>query len=149
MDKWGPNIWCYIHTYTTKIKENLNNNEMKIVMEHLYSVSTNLPCPICSEHARKYLSSKYKYVHSKSELVKLFIDFHNDVNKRKSKPIKENNIIDIYKSKQLIECANNYVYTWQKASTSKYLGSTSNFANKLYIKRFKEYYWKYVHLLEK
>lgn len=149
MNNWGPNIWCYLHTYTVSIKDNLNSSDINTVTQHLHNVATNLPCPLCSEHAKKFLNkNKLRNIKNKNDLIKLFIDFHNDVNKRKSKQHYDYNIQEMYKSKELIKVANDYVYTWLKASTSKYLGNTSNFANKLYIKQFKDTYWRNKHLLQ-
>jgi hypothetical protein len=55
----------------------------------LISILTNLPCPVCKEHATKSILSanKNKILQSNRNLQLFFVDFHNIVNKNKNKPL--------------------------------------------------------------
>lgn len=149
MDKWGPNIWKYLHTYTILINENHFIKHKNAIILHLTTVSTNLPCPICSSHAKEYLTNnKLRNINDKESLVKLFFDFHNTVNKNKHKEQQTIDILYLYQDNDIRECASKYLQTWLKASSSRYLGYSNSFTRKLYMKQFKDFYWKYNFVFE-
>ena len=114
MDNWGPSIWKYIHTFTLKMNEKIFLQNRDSVISHLYSVATNLPCPLCSNHAKMYLKARIKNVKSKNELVVLFYEFHNDVNKRNNKHSMEYKKIHMYESNDIYKCADEYCVVWLK-----------------------------------
>lgn len=85
--KWGPAIWFLLHTLSTKVREDQFHSIRFELLQHIYTICTNLPCPICSEHAKGYLGGiNFNTIRTKDDLQKLFWAFHNDVNKRKGYP---------------------------------------------------------------
>ena len=87
---WCPPCWNLFHTLSYKIK---NYNEFALIKNDfwnvLISICTNLPCPICKEHATKLILSANKklILQSNRNLQLFFIDFHNKVNINKRKPL--------------------------------------------------------------
>lgn len=144
MDKWGPDIWKYIHTYTVLVNDQEFRKHKKEILHHLVTVATNLPCPICTEHAKKYLANnKLRVVTDKQSLIKLFFEFHNNVNTQKKKQLQTIDILHSYTNNNIHECAIKYLDTWLKSSSNRYLGYSNSFTRKLYMKQFKEFYIKY------
>lgn len=149
MDKWGPNIWKYLHTYTIHINNTHFIKNKDNIIEHLVNVATNLPCPICSTHAKKYLTkNKLRDINNKESLVKLFFDFHNEVNKNKHKPQQLIDILYSYQDNNINHCASEYLQTWIQSSKSRYLSYSNSFTRNLYIKQFKEFFHKYKFVFE-
>jgi hypothetical protein len=82
IEKWGNATWYMIHTLTYKLKEEYSNKANEL-FDILYQVCVNVPCPYCMEHARETLSRVNKNkIKTKEDLVKVFFEFHNMVNKR-------------------------------------------------------------------
>lgn len=149
MDKWGPDIWNYIHTYTVLIKNDLFYTNKDKICSHLYAIATQLPCPLCSDHAIKYLNKhKLKNIKSKQDLVMLFFNFHNEVNRRKNKPLYQHNKLEKYKLNDINHVANNYIKTWLQGMNSRHLSYNNNFTNKLHFKYFKKWYWENIDLVK-
>ena len=87
---WGPCVWYLFHTLAHHIKD--DNSRFEAVKNELvafsYRISTNLPCPECSQHANAYLSKiNMKMIKTKTDLKMLYINFHNAVNIRKGRPV--------------------------------------------------------------
>ena len=88
---WGPCVWYLFHTLAYSIKdddptrfETVKNEFIKFA----FRISTNLPCPECSQHATQYISRiNPAAIKTKTNLKTLFVEFHNAVNQRKGKPI--------------------------------------------------------------
>ena len=85
---WGPCIWKTIHTLTVKIKDSEFNNQKKGLIDIIYRICTNLPCPMCSSHCRGLLR-KYNVtrINTKEGLIKVMFKIHNDVNIRLKKSV--------------------------------------------------------------
>lgn len=82
--KWGEPTWFLFHTLSVKIKEEEFIRVKDDLLNLVYSICINLPCPICSDHAKEYLKNiNFKAIQSKSQLIDFFHQFHNAVNKRK------------------------------------------------------------------
>lgn len=83
---WGPAIWYMLHTTAEKIKEESFKSLKGVLLKHIYSICSNLPCPTCSTHAVQYLKKvDLNKIHTKEDLKKMLFLFHNDVNKRLGK----------------------------------------------------------------
>lgn len=80
---WGPYVWTFIHTFTHKIDNTFYMNNKNEVLSLLFAICSNLPCHICEEHAKSYLKKVNKnMIRTKSDLIRFFKDFHNNVNRR-------------------------------------------------------------------
>lgn len=106
---WGPPTWMFLHTLATKIKEDsfpLIGN--KLVLS-IMSICYHLPCPECSQHAKKFWSNvKIGNIQTKNDLINILFVFHNLVNKRKGYPPFNNNNLHYYNSRNLIHTFNQF-----------------------------------------
>ena len=85
---WGPSVWYLFHTLSYKLKPNHFNELKDQLIDHFTSICHNLPCPECSEHAKKELKHLDKSkITNKKELCMYFIQFHNKINIRNKKKI--------------------------------------------------------------
>jgi hypothetical protein len=81
---WGAPIWFLFHTLAQKIKDESFPIIRVNLLNNIYSICSNLPCPVCSNHAIDYLNKiNFNNIQSKDELIKTLYMFHNEVNKRK------------------------------------------------------------------
>ena len=86
-EEWGNACWYLIHGLCFKLK----NDDTRLInelMNKLYNVCINLPCPDCSEHAKETFSSAKKNgvkITNKVELQMFWWKFHNLVNMRTNK----------------------------------------------------------------
>jgi hypothetical protein len=81
---WGAPIWFLFHTLAEKVKE----DEFQIVrielLNNIYAICVNLPCPVCSSHAKEYMDKiNFSTIKTKHDLKNMLYQFHNEVNKRK------------------------------------------------------------------
>lgn len=137
---WGPEIWRSLHVFTIKIKEECFENEKKNIIEFIQGVCANLPCPYCSQHACAYLKKhKFQFIKSKSQLIKLIFNLHNDVNKRLKKPIfEESQLLETYEKYNYVLIMQNYFRVISKANyNEKMMLYTMN--RRQFIKKSLEY----------
>jgi hypothetical protein len=86
--KWGAPTWYLFHTLAEKIKEEDFTSLRKEMLDIIYSICVNLPCPICSKHATEYMKSiNFNVITTKEQLKNMLLVFHNEVNQRKGVPI--------------------------------------------------------------
>lgn len=86
--KWGYPTWLLFHTISVKIREDIFEDVIGNVLNIIYVICINLPCPDCANHAKKYLDSiNFRTIQTKYQLQKMLFDFHNSVNMRKGYPL--------------------------------------------------------------
>lgn len=86
--KWGYPTWLLFHTMSVKIRDDVFDNVITNVLNVIYTICVNLPCPDCANHAKSYLDSiNFRTIRTKYDLQKMLFDFHNSVNVRKGYPI--------------------------------------------------------------
>ena len=97
---WGPYIWYMLHGLAEKIKDKSFHGLKNELLEHIFNICVNLPCPSCSTHSREYLQKiDFKKIKTKQELRLMLLDFHNNVNTRLRKPnFSYQQLIDKYKT---------------------------------------------------
>ncbi len=116
--EWGTSIWLLFHTLAHKIKDEYYDSKSNELFTIIKSISANLPCPICSEHATKYLGSINHLSLKKKEDMKLMLfQFHNSVNERKG----HNNFAlaeleSKYNNAVTLEIINNFIISFSKKS---------------------------------
>lgn len=97
---WGTPTWTFFHTFAENIDEEFYLHNRDTIMIFIKSICLNLPCQECSHHSSKY--NKFHLtrnnVSDKNGLKKYFLDFHNNVNKRKNKSIFSVKDLDKYKN---------------------------------------------------
>jgi hypothetical protein len=107
--QWGPPTWIFIHTLAEKIKDDRFDIIGKQVLLNIIEICKNLPCPECSDHAKKFWAKvNVNKVNTKQDLINLLYVFHNSVNVRKhSRPFKYADL-QYYKTLNLVDTFNNF-----------------------------------------
>lgn len=81
---WGRYTWILFHTLAEQIKEERFQQLRNEIMHMIYTICINLPCPMCADHAKEYLSQHHLLnAQTKEELKYELFKFHNVVNQRK------------------------------------------------------------------
>lgn len=82
--KWGAPVWFLLHTLSIKIKDSEFKNLRKELLDRVYAICINLPCPDCANHAKAYLDGiNFNAIQTKEDFKQMLHTFHNTVNKRK------------------------------------------------------------------
>jgi hypothetical protein len=85
---WGEPTWLFLHTMAEKVREERFAEIRAPMLNMLYMVCTNLPCPTCAEHAKEYMNSlNFSAIQSKQKLREFFWNFHNMLNAKKGAPL--------------------------------------------------------------
>ena len=86
--KWGEPTWFLFHSLAEKVKEEHFNTIKNELVNTIYVICKNLPCPMCATHATQYMNSvNFSSIQTKKDLVDLLWRFHNEVNVKKNVPI--------------------------------------------------------------
>lgn len=86
--KWGEPTWFFLHCLAEKVKEEVFPSIRVELLNLIYTICANLPCPDCANHASEYLKGiNYKMIQSKEQLKNILFSFHNTVNAKKNMPI--------------------------------------------------------------
>jgi hypothetical protein len=81
---WGEPTWILFHVLAEKIKDEEFSQIRPELLEVIYTICSNLPCPDCANHASMYLNDiRYKNIQTKEQLKTMLFQFHNTVNKKK------------------------------------------------------------------
>jgi hypothetical protein len=85
--KWGEPTWFLFHTLAEKIKPEYYPEIQKELLNIIYTICSNLPCPNCAKHATEYLNAmNFNTLTTKDSLRIMLYNFHNAVNRRKGFP---------------------------------------------------------------
>ena len=130
--KWGEPTWFLLHTLAQKIKSDKFMIIRSELLDAIYSICTNLPCPDCANHAKSYLdSSNFKLIKSKDDLKRVLFDFHNFVNNRKGYSIFSfEDLNNKYKNAVTINIIHNFIFYFEDKHSSPRMIS-----NDMYRKR--------------
>ena len=83
--KWGEPTWFLFHTLAEKIKPEYYSQVRVELLNLIYTICANLPCPNCAKHATQYLNSiNFNTLTTKDSLRIMLYNFHNEVNRRKN-----------------------------------------------------------------
>jgi hypothetical protein len=86
--KWGEPTWFLLHTLSVKVKDSEFKNIRVELLNRIYAICINLPCPDCANHAKNYLDSiNFNTIQKKDHLIMMLYNFHNSVNIRKGYPL--------------------------------------------------------------
>ena len=82
--KWGAPTWTFLHTLVEQFKESSFRAMRQELFRIIFTICTNLPCPICSKHAQEYLGKiNINSIQTKQDMIHMMFTFHNEVNQRK------------------------------------------------------------------
>jgi hypothetical protein len=86
--KWGEPTWFVLHCLAEKVKEEVFPYIRLELLNVIFTICSNLPCPDCANHASEYLKSiNYKMIQTKEQLKNVLFSFHNMINAKKNMPI--------------------------------------------------------------
>lgn len=113
--KWGKPIWTFFHLLAHKVKETDFAVIRLELLNTIFSICTVLPCPVCSEHAKRYLQSiNFNNIRTKQDLKIMICNFHNEVNKRKGYAIFNADQLDeTYDGMSFVDSINSFVFHFE------------------------------------
>lgn len=86
--KWGEPTWYLFHALAEKVKEERFQAIRGELLNTIYVICKNLPCPLCANHATQYMNAiNFNTIQTKKDLIDLLWNFHNEVNKKKNFPV--------------------------------------------------------------
>lgn len=86
--KWGEPFWNLFHVLAEKIREEHFDQVRQGLLNLIYTICSNLPCPDCTNHAVHYLNGvNFNAIQRKDQLRDMLYNFHNAVNARKGYPM--------------------------------------------------------------
>jgi len=130
--KWGEPTWFLFHTLSEKIKEESFASLKPELIQLIYSICTNLPCPDCSNHAKAYLDKiNFNMIQNKEQLINMFFVFHNSVNKRKGYPLfKYDELHEKYSKAITVNIIQNFLHAFTQKNKNVHM-----IANDMHRKR--------------
>ena len=113
--KWGKPIWTFFHLLAHKVKDEDFAVIRSELLNTIFSICTVLPCPICSEHAKRYLQAiNFNNIRTKQDLKIMLSNFHNDVNRRKGYAIfNAENLNETYDGMNFVNAINLFIYHFE------------------------------------
>lgn len=109
--KWGEPTWFLFHTLAEKIKPEYFSIIRTELLNNIYTICKNLPCPMCASHATHYLNGiNFNTITTKEHLKLMLFQFHNTVNEKKGLPIFH--LVDLdekYEKAVTINIINNFI----------------------------------------
>lgn len=120
--KWGAPTWTFLHTLVEQFKDTSFRAMRQDLFRIIFTICTNLPCPICSKHAVEYLSKiNVNSIQTKQDMIHMLFAFHNEVNTRKSVAPFPIDGLDKYKSGNYKAIANNFIVFFQEKTRNIHL----------------------------
>jgi hypothetical protein len=113
--KWGKPIWTFFHLLAHKVKDEDFAVIRSELLNTIFSICTVLPCPVCSEHAKRYLQAiNFNNIRTKQDLKMMLCNFHNEVNKRKGYAIFNfENLNETYDGMNFVNSINLFIYHFE------------------------------------
>jgi len=136
---WGNAVWILFHTLAEKIKPEYTE-ELIVIVSHITSICSNLPCPDCQQHASRVMAqvNKNAIAASKETLIDFLWKFHNEVNKRTKAAFYSKESLDKYKTANTINVVKYFIQIMSKTSNNEKT-MLHGFHRNLYMKKFIEY----------
>lgn len=133
--KWGEPTWNLLHCLAEKVKEEKFQLIRVELLNAIFSICANLPCPDCAKHASDYLKNiQFMNIQTKTQLKMALFNFHNMVNIKKNVQIFQiDNIDSKYQNMVLIPT----IYTFMGHFQDKHK-SIRMIANDFYRSRISE-----------
>jgi hypothetical protein len=113
--RWGKPIWTFFHLLAHKVKDEDFNLIRLELLNNIYAICSVLPCPICSDHAKRYLQSvNFNNIRTKQDLKILIYNFHNDVNKNKGyASFNAVNLDETYDAMNFVNAINQFIFHFE------------------------------------
>lgn len=109
--QWGNITWLLFHSLAESVNPYCFNEAKPLILQFVHNTCANLPCPVCSEHAKSTLSKSFiNDVRTKADLIEFLRQFHNIVNIETGKPVLDKeSVIKMYKGAKLNEIINLFI----------------------------------------
>ena len=138
---WGPIVWSALHSLSIHIKEDSFASIKDELIDIIYKICSNLPCPSCASHSTSLLK-RYRVkqrVKTKQDLIRILCVIHNEVNKRLKKQVVDvEECIRLHKDKSFKETQGLYYKTHINMQFGEKMMLYS-FHRKLFLKQFKQF----------
>lgn len=117
---WGKPTWYLLHMMAEKIQDVKFQELRSQILNMIYSICNNLPCPTCATHAKEYLNKiNLFHINSKEELKTMLFNFHNDVNLRKGYSLFSRQELDnLYIKADPVAIIQNFLVAFNKKNKS-------------------------------
>jgi len=113
---WGPTTWTFFHVLAVKVNENFFINNKNDIINIIKTICKNLPCPLCSEHAKLVIGyNNTRLINSKVDLINFLHFFHNNVNSRTGKDIFKKEDLEKYKKMNIGIALQNFITFYTKS----------------------------------
>jgi hypothetical protein len=134
--KWGEPTWFLFHSLAQKVKDEhfaIVKNEL---INTIYTICKNLPCPMCATHATQFMNSvNFSTIQNKKDLIDLLWRFHNEVNVKKNVPIfPYEQLQEKYSRANLVNIIQLFMYHFKDKHASLRMIADDMFRQKLAVK---------------
>ena len=146
---WGEPIWFLFHTLAHKVKEKSFHLVKDELLNIIFLICNNLPCPDCANHATRYLQGiNFDAIATREQLKEMLFNFHNSVNMRKGLPIFPREQLDEkYNTAITVNIINNFYYNFDKSSHNQKMAA-NGFHRTRTIQRMKTWIAKHVYYFD-
>jgi hypothetical protein len=124
---WGEPIWFLFHTLAHKVKDSSFLKVKSELLNIIFLICTNLPCPDCANHATRYLQGiNFDAILTKNQLKDMLFNFHNSVNMKKGVSVFPRDQLDSkYNSAITVNIVNNFYHNFDKSSNNQKMAANS------------------------
>ena len=121
--KWGEPIWFFFHTIAEKVKNESFPYVKQDLLNIIYKVCVNLPCPMCANHAVEYMNKiNFNAIQTKDQLKDVLFVFHNSVNVRKNFPVfMRKDLDEKYSRANTIKIIQNFLNVFQYKNSNMHM----------------------------
>lgn len=129
----GEPTWYMLHCLAEKVKDEVFPSIRLELLNIIYTICANLPCPDCANHASEYLKNiNYKMIQTKEQLKNILFSFHNMVNAKKNMSIFPREQLDSkYQNMKLIPVIYNFMEHFQDKHKSIRMIANDFYRNRL------------------
>ena len=115
---WGPSIWNLFHCMSYNLISDKYDDIQKAI-NIIVTICYNLPCPICSQHAKVHLA-KYSLhkIDTRNKLKQFVYIFHNTINKDLHKPEFPQDGLVMYETMDFNTILNQFFYVIKNIRTA-------------------------------
>jgi hypothetical protein len=143
---WGPATWFLLHSIVIKIRDDAPNDVIIELKKIINGITSNLPCPVCSSHAKSQLIKlRFESITTVEGLRQFMFVFHRAVNEFLKKPILmtyQEHLI-IYNNMELTLVIKNFLNIYNNMSNTNVTMMLYSFHRKTLLTDINNYFVKY------
>jgi len=131
--KWGEPTWFLLHTLAEKVKDETFTHIRPQLLQIIYTICLNLPCPDCALHATNYLNGiNFNAIQTKEHLKDMLFTFHNVVNAKKGYPLFLRSDLDEKYSKAVtVNIIQNFMKFFENKTSNAHMMANNLYRNKM------------------